>query len=68
LVPTEYSVTSFVRGLTTPNDDYYIAKADDSHYGFLELAFSADGSSLLGTFYANDVDEDSKLDQFTISK
>jgi predicted phosphodiesterase len=61
---------SSVRGLTSPLDSYYVVKTVDKHYGFLELAFSSDGSSLHGTFYGNDdVNKGSiVLDRFTISK
>jgi hypothetical protein len=46
-----------------------LAKGDWSHYGFFELTFSNDGSSLFGTFYGNDDGGGTKvIDHFTISK
>jgi predicted phosphodiesterase len=54
---------------STELDEYYLAKGDWSHYGFFELTFSNDGSSLFGTFYGNDDGGGTKvIDHFTISK
>jgi hypothetical protein len=58
-----------VRGLTGPADSYYVVKTEDKYYGFLELGFSSDGSSLRGTFYGNNGRSDPVvMDQFTVSK
>lgn len=52
-----------------PLDNYYIAKSDGSHYGFLELQFSKERKALLGTFYGNDaIHKSVVIDQFTILK
>ena len=67
--PSDNSWISNLAGLNAPGDEYYVAKADSSNYGYLNLEFSKDGCCLLGTFYGNDAEGGSKvLDQFTIDK
>jgi hypothetical protein len=56
-----------VRGLKSPIDDYYLANVNDTHFGFLELDFN--NTSLLGTFYANNLPNSAvAIDNFTVSK
>jgi len=51
------------------SDFFYIANANDTDYGFLNLVLRSDGSSLDGTFYANNFPNGTTaLDHFSISK